>query len=102
MDHTIDATMRGQGSNSTCIGHGNHGPIRDEFGLRNLRAIAPEIRNIPALFAVTADRSAHLDDLTFDPRRTASSFVPSTGADQAWSRGDYGAGVGVFIAVGMA
>ncbi|MFL6239263.1 MAG: S8 family peptidase [Actinomycetes bacterium] len=50
-----------------------------------------------SVLAVTADRSAHLDDLTFDPRRTASSFVPSTGADQAWSRGDYGAGVGVAV-----
>src|SRR5436305_11719825 len=38
-----------------------------------------------SVLAVTADRSAKLDDRTFDGSKTASAFVRSTGADTAWS-----------------
>src|SRR3954469_11230324 len=50
-----------------------------------------------SVVAITADRSAKLDDRTFDASKTASAFVRSTGADAAWNTNNYGAGVGVAV-----
>src|SRR5262249_30670487 len=47
--------------------------------------------------AITADRTVHLNSVTFDPNATASNFVRSTSSDAAWAAGDYGSGVGVAV-----
>jgi serine protease AprX len=59
----------------------------------NLRTLAGNA----SVLAITADRSARLDTRTADALRTASSFVGTTGADQAWQQGDFGTGVGVAV-----
>ncbi len=58
--------------------------------LRSL-AMAPEVRS------VTADRAAHLDDMTDDDSSTASNFARTTQATSAWANGDLGQGVGVAV-----
>jgi serine protease AprX len=49
------------------------------------------------IHAITANRTVHLTDDSFDPSATASNFVRSTSSDAAWTAGDYGAGVGVAV-----
>jgi serine protease AprX len=53
----------------------------------------------PSVLAVTADRSAPLTGNTFGAGgvKTASQFVHTTGAEQAWAQGDFGQGVGVAV-----
>src|SRR4051794_1450895 len=72
-------------------------PIIDGFAAtvaaNRLTALAAQ----RSVIAITADRSAKLDDRTFDASKTASAFVRSTGADAAWNTNNYGAGVGVAV-----
>ncbi|MDQ1699149.1 MAG: serine protease AprX [Frankiaceae bacterium] len=51
----------------------------------------------PGLRAITLDRVGQFNSYSFDDTQTASNFVASTGAGQAWQQGYTGQGVGVAV-----
>ena len=49
------------------------------------------------ILAITLDRDASFESVTYDEAGTASSFVGASGADEAWAAGTLGTGVGVAV-----
>ena len=57
----------------------------------------PELARVPGVVAVTADRKVQFEQYTYDDTTSASNFVKTSGASQAWAAGRYGAGVSVAV-----
>jgi hypothetical protein len=57
----------------------------------------PELAGTPGITAVTKDRQASFEELSYDATTTASNFAKSTQATAAWSQGNLGAGVGIAV-----
>lgn len=57
----------------------------------------PALAATPGVVAVTKDRQARFEEMTYDDTTTASSFSRSTGATSAWATGNLGQGVGIAV-----
>ena len=56
-----------------------------------------ELAELPGVTAVTANRTAFFEELSYDESVTASNFTKSTGATSAWAQGNLGTGVGIAV-----
>jgi serine protease AprX len=81
----------------------SHGTVREPLPIVNgVAATIPAsqlgtLSHQPGLRAITLDRVGHFSSYSFDDTQTASNFVASTGAGEAWKQGYTGQGVGVAV-----
>ncbi len=72
-------------------------PIVDGVEARMPASRLAELAGTPGVTAVTADRRATFEELTYDDSTVASQFAKSSQATTAWSQGNLGAGVGIAV-----
>jgi serine protease AprX len=72
-------------------------PIIDGVEARVPASLLPELAATDGVTAVTADRQATFEELSYDESTTASNFTKSTEATTAWAAGNLGAGVGIAV-----
>jgi serine protease AprX len=72
-------------------------PIIDGVEARVPASLLPELAATEGVTAVTADRQATFEELSYDESTTASNFTKSTQATTAWAAGNLGAGVGIAV-----
>ena len=72
-------------------------PIVDGVEARVPASLLPELAAREGVTAVTADRRASFEELTYDATTVASKFATSTGATAAWAGGNLGQGVGIAV-----
>ena len=81
----------------------SHGTVREPLPIVDGVAATVPASDIallsrqPGVKAVTLDRVGQFNSYSFDDTQTASNFVASTGAGEAWKQGYTGQGVGVAV-----
>jgi serine protease AprX len=72
-------------------------PIVDGFEAEIPVAAVDAIASSPSIRALTLDRVTRFEEYSYDSATTASNFVRTTGATEAWRQGALGTGVGVAV-----
>ncbi|HLY84697.1 MAG TPA: S8 family serine peptidase, partial [Acidimicrobiales bacterium] len=72
-------------------------PVVDGFQATISAGALPALAASSSVMAITANRQAQFAQASSDSTSSQSDFTTSTGAQQAWSAGDTGKGVGVAI-----
>ena len=72
-------------------------PIVDGVEARVPASALPGLAGTEGVAAVTKDRQARFEELSYDDTAVASSFVRTTETNAAWAKGALGAGVGVAV-----
>jgi serine protease AprX len=94
-DGGLDAAAAAVTAGGGTVGAGL--PIINGFSAQIPSGALEAVAASPAIVAITLDREAKFEQFSFDSTTTASNFVATSGAGQAWTQGDLGDGVGVAV-----